>query len=130
YYGENRGNPVAFARAAVEAGASLVVGHGPHVLRAAEWQGGALVAYSLGNLVTYGPFSNRDPLDRGAVLCATLGPGGEVRDALVHSTRQRRAGIVSFDPSGRALILVDSLARLDFPRSGARVVGEGWLDAP
>ncbi len=127
YYGENRGNPVAFARAAVEAGARLVVGHGPHVLRGMEWHDGALVAYSLGNLVTYGPFNNREPLNRGAVLCATLGPQGEVYDALVHPTRQIRAGIMTFDPSGRALFLVDSLSRLDFPRSAARVAGEGWL---
>src|SRR5690606_36774298 len=112
------------------AGASLVVGHGPHVLRAAEWRDGALVAYSLGNLVTYGPFVNREPLNRGAVVCATLGPRGEVRDALLHPTRQERAGIVRFDPSGRALVLIDSLARLDFPRTGARVVGEGWLEPP
>src|SRR3989304_5866724 len=34
FAGENRGNSVAFARAAVRGGASLVIGHGPHVLRA------------------------------------------------------------------------------------------------
>src|SRR5690606_16408901 len=71
YYGENRGNPVAFARAATDAGASLVIGHGPHVLRAMEWRGDRLVAYSLGNLVTHGPFLNHEPLSRAAILCAT-----------------------------------------------------------
>src|SRR5690606_5757420 len=35
----DRGNPVAFARTAIEAGASIVFGHGPHVMRAAEWYG-------------------------------------------------------------------------------------------
>src|SRR5207302_1337531 len=34
----DRGNPVAFANAAFDAGATLVLGHGPHVLRAAEWR--------------------------------------------------------------------------------------------
>ena len=38
FAGENRGNPVAIARTAVEAGADLVIGHGPHVLRAIEWR--------------------------------------------------------------------------------------------
>jgi len=34
-----------------KAGADLIIGHGPHVLQPIEWQGKALVAYSLGNFV-------------------------------------------------------------------------------
>jgi poly-gamma-glutamate capsule biosynthesis protein CapA/YwtB (metallophosphatase superfamily) len=49
--GENRGNVVAFARAVVRAGADLVVGHGPHVLRGVEWYRGRLIASSLGNFL-------------------------------------------------------------------------------
>lgn len=41
----------AFAAAAVEAGADLVVGHGPHILRGMELMEKALVAYSLSNFV-------------------------------------------------------------------------------
>ena len=78
YLEERRGNPVAFAHAAVDAGATLVVGHGPHVVRAIEWRNGALIAYSLGNLVTYGPFALDNPLDRGALLCATMDRHGAV----------------------------------------------------
>jgi poly-gamma-glutamate capsule biosynthesis protein CapA/YwtB (metallophosphatase superfamily) len=48
FLGENRGDPVRFAHAAVDAGADLVVGHGPHVLRGMEWYKGRLIAYSLG----------------------------------------------------------------------------------
>jgi hypothetical protein len=127
YFGANRGNPVAFARAAVDAGASLVVGHGPHVLRAAEWRRGALVLYSLGNLVTYGPFSFTGPVTRGAVACATLAPDGRVTAAELRATRQRRPGHARPDASGRAYALVDSLSRLDFPGSGARVGRSGAL---
>jgi len=125
YFGENRGNPVAFARTAVDAGASLVIGHGPHVMRAAEWRGGRLIAYSLGNLVTHGPFLMNEPLNRGAVLCATLDRDGTVRDAVLQPTWQRRVGIVAFDRTARALVLVDSLSRLDFPRTGVRVDADG-----
>ncbi len=66
----DRGNPVAFADAAFEGGATMVIGHGPHVLRAAEWRGDRLVLYSLGNLLTYGPFRLAEPMNRGAVACA------------------------------------------------------------
>jgi poly-gamma-glutamate capsule biosynthesis protein CapA/YwtB (metallophosphatase superfamily) len=124
YLGEDRGNPVAFARTAIEGGASLVIGHGPHVMRAAEWEAGALILYSLGNLVTYGPFSFAEPLNRGAVVCVDLDPSGGVADAVLRSTWQRPPGIVAPDPSGRAAWLVDSLSRLDFPETGARLQGE------
>ena len=40
YLGERRGDPAAFAHAVIDAGADLVVGHGPHLLRALEWYRG------------------------------------------------------------------------------------------
>ena len=127
YLGEDRGNAVAFARAAVDAGASAVIGHGPHVMRAAEWYRGALILYSLGNLLTYGPFSLAEPLNRGGVACVTLGPDGSVHSAVLRSTWQRPPGILQPDPTGRAAWLVDSLSRLDFPGSGARLSGEAVI---
>jgi poly-gamma-glutamate capsule biosynthesis protein CapA/YwtB (metallophosphatase superfamily) len=39
------------ARAAVDAGADLVLAHHPHVLQGAEWYRGKLIAYSLGNFL-------------------------------------------------------------------------------
>ncbi len=40
-----------FARAAIDAGASVVVGHHPHVVQPVERYGGGVIFYSLGNLV-------------------------------------------------------------------------------
>lgn len=130
YLGIDRGNPVAFADAAVRGGAALVIGHGPHVLRAVEWrERGALIAYSLGNLVTYGPFRLREPANRGAVLCTTLDQRGRTRDAELRPTHQLAPGVMRPDASGRARALVDSLGRLDFPATGARVRAGGRLEA-
>ncbi len=78
----------AFAHAAVESGASLVIGHGPHVLRAAEWRGDALIFYSSGNLLTYGPFNQREPNNRGAIACASIDAAGRVADAVLRPTWQ------------------------------------------
>lgn len=129
-FGEERGNPVAFARAAVESGADLVVGHGPHVMRAAEWRDGVLVLYSLGNLVTYGPFSMGEPLNRGAVACADLDADGQVVAAELRPTRQRPPGLVEPDTAGAAALLVDRLGRADFPGTGARVGVDGRIELP
>ena len=123
----DRGNPVAFADAAFEGGASLVIGHGPHVLRAAEWRGSRLVLYSLGNLLTYGPFRNIEPMNRGAIACADLDLEGRVRSAVIRSTVQLAPGIVRADTSARAATLIDSLSGLDFPSSGVLVSIDGSL---
>jgi poly-gamma-glutamate synthesis protein (capsule biosynthesis protein) len=68
YLGEERGNTFRFARRAVELGADLVIGHGPHVLRGMECYRGRLIAYSLGNFAGYGAFSTRQAAAISAVL--------------------------------------------------------------
>jgi len=123
----NRGNPVAFAGAALRGGATLVLGHGPHVLRAVEWRGDRLVVYSLGNLLTYGPFKLREPTNRGAVVCATIDSARHVGRAELRPTMQSWPGVLLADSSRRAWTLVDSLSRLDFPRTGATVDSTGSL---
>ncbi|HEX6371283.1 MAG TPA: CapA family protein [Longimicrobium sp.] len=121
FHQEDRGNVVAFARAAVESGADLVIGHGPHVMRAAEWRDGKLVFYSLGNLVTYGPFTMSEPLNRGGIACAVLDRDGAILSAQLRSTVQRLPGLVSVDATHRAAALTDSLGRIDFPSTAARL---------
>ena len=125
YVGEDRGNVVAFAHAAIDAGAWLVIGHGPHVLRAAEWRDSALVFYSLGNLVNYGPFNMDPPRNSGAVVCATLDSLGAPGNVIVEPTNQISEGIVRPDSSGRARVLLDSLSGLDFPSTGATIDSTG-----
>jgi poly-gamma-glutamate capsule biosynthesis protein CapA/YwtB (metallophosphatase superfamily) len=60
-----------FARAAIDAGAAIVVGHGPHRLRGVEVYGRGVILYSLGNFF-YQPvrldFRAANPFDRGANL--------------------------------------------------------------
>jgi hypothetical protein len=130
FLGEDRGNPVAFAHAAVDAGASVVFGSGPHVLRAAEWYGRGLIFYSLGNLLTYGPFTLADPLNRGAIACADLDPAGGVAYAELRPTRLTPPGMVRPDSSGTASALVHALGGQDFPSTSARVTAEGVLVRP
>lgn len=69
-----------FAHAAIDAGAVIVVGHGPHRLRGVEVYGGGVILYSLGNFF-YQPlrvdFRTANMFDRGANLYdAAVGAGG------------------------------------------------------
>jgi poly-gamma-glutamate synthesis protein (capsule biosynthesis protein) len=65
------------AREAVAAGATLVIGHHPHVLQPVERYGGGLIAYSLGNFVFDG---FEGVANDSAILRITLGTGGVVED--------------------------------------------------
>jgi poly-gamma-glutamate capsule biosynthesis protein CapA/YwtB (metallophosphatase superfamily) len=123
----DRGNPVAFADTAFAAGATLIIGHGPHVLRAGEWRDDRLVLYSLGNLLTYGPFNNKEPTNRGAVACVTIDSARHVSEAELRSTVQPAPGVLRADASERAVVIVDSLSALDFPRTGVRVGPGGTI---
>lgn len=118
--GERRGNPVAFAHGAIDAGAAMFIGHGPHVLRAMEWYHGRLIVYSLGNLLTHGPFSMREPLNRGAIACVVLDHRGGVLAGELRSTVQLAAGIVRPDSTRRAVALVSRLSRQDRGASGVQ----------
>jgi hypothetical protein len=124
----DRGNPVGFADAAFDGGATMVIGHGPHVLRAAEWRGDRLALYSLGNLLTYGPFKLGEPTNRGVVACAAIDSVRRVASAELRPTMQRWPGVLLPDSTKRAWTLIDSLSFLDFPRTGARVDSTGSLE--
>ena len=76
YLGENRGDLRAFSHAVVDAGADLVIGHGPHVLRGMEWYKERLIAYSLGNFAGYGVFSLAGPTAISGILQVTLRADG------------------------------------------------------
>lgn len=111
FLGEKRGNPVRFARAVVDAGADLVLGHGPHVPRAIEIYRGKLIAYSLGNFAAYSMFNIKGPSGLGYVLQAALSTEtGEVLSFRTPSTALRHPGIPVVDPEGKAEALLRKLS--------------------
>jgi poly-gamma-glutamate synthesis protein (capsule biosynthesis protein) len=76
---ELRDYQVALGRASIDAGASLVLGHHPHILQAIEQYKGGVIYYSLGNFA-FGSFSNR--VQAGGVASVELCPEGVSRYAL------------------------------------------------
>lgn len=127
YLGENRGNSLAFAHAVVDAGADLVVGSGPHVLRGIEWYHGRLIAYSLGNFGGYGAFVLEGQLATTAILRVELRGDGEIVAARLVAAKLIGAGVPALDPSRAAYALVRSLSRADFGSAGATVSASGRI---
>jgi len=76
FFGEDRGNSVQFARAMIDQGASLVLGHGPHVLRSIELYKSRLIAYSLGNFVGYRTLSSEGILGKSMILQVEMNSEG------------------------------------------------------
>lgn len=74
-------NEIKLARALVDAGADIVVGHHPHVLQGIEIYKGKIIAYSLGNFIFTTP--NRPKEGEGAILQVTAGPGGEYNARII-----------------------------------------------
>ena len=72
FYGENRGNAYAFARMAIDAGADVVLGSGPHVTRAVDLYKNRFIAYSLGNFCTYGMFNLDGPNGMAPLLALNI----------------------------------------------------------
>ncbi|MFF3852089.1 CapA family protein [Micromonospora sp. NPDC002575] len=128
FLGENRGDPIKFSHAMIDAGADLIVGHGPHVLRGMEFYQGRLIAYSLGNFAGGGnSLSNNGRLGWGGVLKVSLKPDGSFAGGSFASTYMNSIGKPTMDPDDRGLGLVRELTRLDFPKSGARFDDEGRI---
>lgn len=112
FLGENRGNVVRFARTVVDAGADLVLGHGPHVLRRLEVYRGKLIAYSLGNFLTYGYFNVKGPNGVSVILQVRLdGDTGRFLEGRLVSVKQVKGGVPRIDPEGEGLRLMENLSR-------------------
>jgi len=127
-WGERRGDVKALARAAVDAGADLVLGHGPHVLRAMEVYRGRLVAYSLGNFCGYRQFGTRGGHSgTSLILDATLAENGVLMSAKLHPMMLDGEGVPHPDESNRAFDAIRSLSAADFPETGVAVQEDGTL---
>ena len=127
YYGEPRGDVVRFARMVVDAGADLVIGHGPHVVRAMERYNDRLIAYSLGNFATYYGISVAGIKGIAPILLATLDEEGRFVEGEIISTRQLRPAGPSIDPKKRALNMIRGLSIEDFGNPGLTFHADGRI---
>jgi len=121
FVGENRGNPYEFARLAIDSGADMVFGHGPHVPRAIDIYKGKFIAYSLGNFATstnvnisgvsgYAPIVKIKTDSKGNFI------EGEIFSAIQAGESGSRRPIL--DSTGACIKKIKELTESDIPETG------------
>ncbi|HTX70556.1 MAG TPA: CapA family protein [Thermoleophilia bacterium] len=113
-FGENRGDPRAFAHAVVDAGADLVLGSGPHVIRGIERYRTRLIAYSLGDFAGWGNFGTGGTLSLSGLLTVRIDSGGHIHGGRWLSLWLASPGVPTVDSSNASAHLVEQLSSADF----------------
>ncbi len=132
FFGENRGDPKKFTRAVIDAGADVVVGHGPHVLRGMEFYKGKLIAYSLGNFAGGGKtLSRTGVLGYGGILHVTITKDGSFVGGRFLSTQLNSVGKpLRDDQNEQGLARVRELSAADFGDTAAAIGTDGSIAPP
>ena len=125
YLGEPRGSAREFAHAMVDAGADLVLGSGPHVLRGMEMYRSRLIAYSLGNFAGVHNFSTAGNLALSALLDVRIDRTGRFVNGWLHPLRMVGGGTPQPDPGRAAIQFVRDLSTSDFGAAAPRVLASG-----
>jgi poly-gamma-glutamate synthesis protein (capsule biosynthesis protein) len=95
------------ARAAIDAGAALVLGHHPHALQGWEYYGAGLIAYSLGNFVF--------DLDNDDVTLTRDGVAGARAVPVLIDPDEDRPRMTTPEEAANALERLETLHRLANP---------------
>ena len=125
FFGENRGNVFKFARMAVDAGADIIFGQGPHVTRAIELYKNKFISYSAGNFATYGKFNLKGSSGIAPIFKITLDSKGNFIEGEIIPVRQTRGVYGPFiDENKSAVKEIISLNKSDFPEGNGLSVSE------
>jgi len=127
FYGENRGDLRHMTHLAIDAGADLLIGHGPHVLRGMEVYKERLIMYSLGNFSTYGRFNLNGNQGIGAIVDVRLDEDGRFLGGQILGTRQEGRGTPIPDPNNAAADLIRLMTLQDFTEYGVTIAQDGTI---
>lgn len=127
FHGENRGNLARFSREAIDRGADLILGHGPHVPRALELYKGKLIAYSLGNFAGYRTLSTQDQLALSLVLEVSLDRQGNFLSGRILPVYIKKPGIPYPSPQADSIKLIRYLTQRDLPQTPLAIADDGTI---
>ena len=128
FLGEPRGDAMKFAHAVVDAGADLVIGHGPHVMRAMEFYQGRLIAYSMGNFAGYKVVAASGVQGISGILKTTLHKDGSYASGSLVAAKLTDVGLPALDEQQHsAWGQLTSLCDTDLPATGVRIGADGSI---
>lgn len=129
FLGENRGNLPAFAHEVIDAGADLVLGHGPHVMRGMEMYKDRLIAYSLGNFATYGWFQLAGETALTMVLEVKIDADGKFIGGKINAATLEGRGVPTLDKNGTSIRTVRNLSTTNFAANAPKITDDGTITA-
>lgn len=128
YYGEDRGNVYELAHFMIDNGADVVLGHGPHIVRAIEVYQNKMIAYSLGNFLTYGRFNLRGLAGEAPILELKINASGEFISGKIHAFRQSYTLGPRKDADLSTIKTIQGLSLDDFPENPIKIDSLGNIN--
>jgi hypothetical protein len=128
FLGHNRGNVHEFAHAVIDAGADIVFGHGPHVVRAAELYKDRFIIYSMGNFCTAGSFSIGGISGYAPIVKVYTDKTGKFVKGQIFSALQKDKTGPVLDDNHLAAKEIKRLTQLDFPNTPLIISDEGFIE--
>jgi len=128
FYGETRGNVYAFAHQMIDAGADLILGHGPHVTRAMDIYKNRFISYSLGNFCTYARFNLSGPNGLAPLLQLSVNREGAFLEGNIIPIRQIGEGGPRIDEQNRVITRLQNLMKEDFPEAEIYIDDSGRIN--
>ena len=130
FVGENRGNPYEFARFAIDNGADVVFGHGPHVPRAIDIYKGKFIAYSLGNFATNTSVNITGASGYAPIVKIKIdGKGNFIEGEIISAIQQGDNGSRRpyLDPTGACIKEIKKLTETDIPETKLSISENGKI---
>lgn len=127
YYGEDRGNVYELAHLMIDNGADVVLGHGPHIARAMEVYKDRIIAYSLGNFLTYGRFNLRGLAGEAPILEIKTNAEGRFLEGQIHAFRQSYELGPRNDSNLSSIKTIQRLSLEDFPENPVTIDDSGRI---
>ena len=124
---EDRGNLRQFAHYCIDAGADVVFGHGPHVLRAVELYKGRFIAYSLGNFCTPYGINITGIAGYAPILELKIAKDGNFLKGKIHSFIQVKGRGPRTDNEHHAAREIRRLTNLDVPDTPLIITDNGSI---
>lgn len=115
FLNENRGNVYEFAHKMIDAGADILLGHGPHVSRAIEVYKDRFITYSMGNFCTYDRVNIQGVNGLAPIFKIYTDKQGKFLKGELISTYQEKYKPVKVDDQKRVLKVIQGLTGSDFP---------------